>query len=308
MEPQIVFVLSTNYSGSHFLALQLASHSRCTSLGELYHSQRPAARRLQFCFTCPDEKLCPVFGGLEGVPARQLFQRVFENITAMNPAVTTGIDNSKKVEWARRFVGLKGFGLKYIHLVRDPRALVRRWTLSYETEREKAKVRRLTARRCWRHFFDILRGPEDNVYAHKWAYQNRQISRFIQRHGLDAKVVTYDDLVHYPQRVLSDLMGWLGLEFEPGQIQYWDVHHHGTHKPQYMKAPPGGKPQLDLRWREFLSEQVQRRVCSNPEVTAFLTEQSIQFTPTGLTLHPDWEPAADMSDGSCDSAGPISRP
>ena len=94
MQRQIVFVLSTNYAGSHFLSLQLASHSQCISLGEFHRYKRSAARRRQACSICADDEQCPVFHGLDNVALPQLFSKVFENIHALDPAITSGIDNS----------------------------------------------------------------------------------------------------------------------------------------------------------------------------------------------------------------------
>lgn len=45
---QIVYILSTNYAGSHFLALMLASHSRCASVGEV-HQLRKKDELLFWC-------------------------------------------------------------------------------------------------------------------------------------------------------------------------------------------------------------------------------------------------------------------
>jgi hypothetical protein len=297
MERQIVYVLSTNYAGSHFLALQLASHSRCASVGEFHRYRRPAATRRQACSICPDDEQCPVYRGLDEVPLRQLFDRVFANVQAVNPQVTALIDNSKKPDWAARFLDLEGFRQRYVHLVRDPRALVRRWMLCYETPAAKGKVRRLTARRCWPHLLSILRGPEDNVYVHKWAYQNRLISRFIRKNHLDARVITYQDLVQFPERILGDLMGWLGLEFEPRQLEYWTVTHHGSQKPEYMKAPAGGGRFHDLRWQQYLSPEAQQRIPAHPEVRRYLAELGITLNASGLTLHPEWYQPAPARSG-----------
>ncbi len=292
MPRQIVYILSTNYAGSHFLALQLGSHSHCVSVGELHRYGRSADSRRKGCTICPDDAHCPLYGGLDGVPLRGIFERIFANALTLNPAVTTLVDNSKKHDWAERFLGLAGFEQRYIHLVRDPRALVRRWLIGYATPQAKAKVRRLTARRCWRHLVSVLAGPEDNVYAYKWAYQNRLVVDFIRRHNLDARVVTYQDLVQFPERILGELMTWLGLEFEPGQLQYWKIVHHGSQKPEYMKPPSAGARFHDVRWQESLSPEVQQRVATHPEVTRCLKAMGATLGATGLTLHPDWYAAS----------------
>jgi hypothetical protein len=282
MKKQLVFVLSTNYAGSHFLALQLAAHSRCISLGEFHRFKRRGDRRRQACSICENDEQCPVFHGLADTPIPELYDRVFANIAALDPAIVTGIDNSKKTDWAEQFLKLDGYDLRFIHLIRDPRALVRRWMLGYESIAEKAKVRRLMARRCWQHGFSILSGSEANVYVHKWAYQNRLISRFLQNHKLDAKLLTYRDLVHEPTENLRDIMTWLGHEFEPEQLEYWRCEHHGSQKPQYMKKPE--KPKYhDLRWKEFLDEKTRRDIASHLQVTRTLEALQLAMRDDGLT-------------------------
>jgi len=62
--------------------------------------------------------------------------------------------------------------MKYVHLIRDPRTLVRRWMVTYETAPKKRNVRWKTARHVPRRFFQILRGLEWQVYLYKWLWQN----------------------------------------------------------------------------------------------------------------------------------------
>jgi hypothetical protein len=283
MNKQIVFVLSTNYAGSHFLALQLSSHTRCTSLGEFHRFKRRGERRRQACSICDSDEQCPVFRGLADSPVAELYDRVFANIAEMDPGIVAGIDNSKKPAWAERFLDLDGYDRRYIHLIRDPRALVRRWMLCYDSPKAKSKVRRLMARRCWRRGFSILCGSEANVYVNKWAYQNRQISRFIESNRLNATTLTYRDLVQQPEQSISAIMQWLGHEFEPDQLEYWRFQHHGSQKPQYMKKPDTPKYH-DLRWKDFLDTEAQIEIEQHPQVHDYLQHMTITMRDDGLTM------------------------
>ena len=280
MKKQIVFVLSTNYAGSHFLTLQLASHSRCISLGEFHRFKRRGARRRQACSICATDEQCPVFHGLADRPVLELYDRVFANIAELDPEIVTGIDNSKKPEWAARFLELSDrYDLRFIHLIRDPRALVRRWMLLYDTPPEKNKVRRRMARRCWRNGFSILSGSEANVYVHRWAYENRRIVRFLESSGVDCQLLTYRELVHEPVEKIRGLMTWIGHSFEPEQLEYWRFEHHGSQKPQYMKKSAAANYH-DLRWKEFLDESTCAEIAAHPQVAATLE-------PLGLALYED---------------------
>lgn len=275
MDKQIVYILSTNYAGSHFLALQLGSHSRCASIGELHHFRRKNTPH-RACFVCPSDEDCPVFSNLRGTSVGNFYPTIFNNLEAFDPKIATVIDNSKKVRWASRFENMPGYTQKYIHLIRDPRALVRRWAISF-TPYEKKKIRIKTARRCWRHAWDILTGDEANVYIWDWLYENRQISNFIQANSLDAKVVTYHDLVFKADQVLSDLMNWLGHDYEPAQKKYWDFVHHSSVKSSYMCPPETPQKTFDQRWKTFLTEDVQGRIFNHRSIHEYLKKIGLVY-------------------------------
>jgi hypothetical protein len=284
MDRQIVFVLSTNYAGSHFLTLQLGSHSRCTSIGELHHLRRKGTGRVKACRRCESDEACPLFSGLPELPISALYRKLFENLQRYDQNVNVVIDNSKKTRWASCFLDLPGYTKKYIHLIRDPRALIRRWTLCYEGVQAKNKVRRTMARRCWKHPWNILQGDEANVYLWKWLYQNRLITDFIRNNHLDARLVTYHDLVFYPDENLSELMSWLGLDYEPQQKQYWSFVHHGSFKPLYMDPRGDGQRLFDQRWKDLLGEETRRTALTHPGITAYVKDAGLIFDPEkGLT-------------------------
>ena len=268
MAKQIVYILSTNYAGSHFLALQLGSHSRCASIGELHHFRRKNTPH-RACFACPADEECPVFSGLKGKAVKDFYSTIFSNLEVFDPKISAVIDNSKKVRWASRFLDTPGYTRKYIHLIRDPRALVRRWMISFDRPTKK-KMRIKTARRCWRHAWDILTGDEANVYLWDWLYENQQISNFIKVNNLDAKLVTYHDLVSKPDDVLSEIIRWLGYDYEPCQKEYWNFVHHSSVKPSYMKQPNNEQKILDQRWKTFLSEETQRTIFEHRHVHAYV--------------------------------------
>ena len=284
MDRQIVFVLSTNYAGSHFLTLQLGSHSRCASVGELRRFDSKGKRRFKICYRCGKDDQCPVFSGVRNLPAQAMFGKLFENLHDYAPEVHTIIDNSKNTRWASRFLDLSGYKKRYIHLVRDPRALIRRWTLVYENPQAKQRMKRMMARRCWRHAWDILRGDEANVYLWKWLHHNKLITDFIRDNDLDASLITYHDLVCHADETLGRLMDWLGLDYEPAQKQYWSFVHHGSVKPGYMFPENEGRTLYDQRWKEFLDEKTQQAALTHAGINAYVRELGLNFDPDkGLT-------------------------
>ncbi len=278
MSPQVVFVLSTSYAGSHFLTLQLGSHSRCISIGEFHHFKYDKAEYpKKECFRCASDEECPLFQGIGDTPIRHLYERLFANIRANFPGVDTIIDNSKHPRWSRRFLRTDAFRSKFIHLLRDPRALLRRWTLFYDTERSRRILRMRMTRRCWRHAYDILSGSDINVFLWLWWYRNKMTTDYIRRNALEARVVTYSDLVLEPDRVLGELMPWLGLEYEPSQKAYWQFSHHGSVKPQYMQPPKEGLFALDQRWKDFLSEEAKQEALDHTPIRHYLEDVGLRF-------------------------------
>ena len=104
MKNQVVYVLSTNYAGSHFLALQLASHTRCISLGEAHWVRREKEDFTCLCHACDSDEICPAFRGIVGNGGIDVYDRLLENLCDHAPDVQTLIDNSKKTRWASRFL------------------------------------------------------------------------------------------------------------------------------------------------------------------------------------------------------------
>ena len=131
------------------------------------------------------------------------------------------------------------------------------------------------ARRCWKNFWNIWKGNEASVYIWKWVYQNQLITDFIKSQRLDAQVVTYHDLVWEPDRILSGLMDWIGVEYEPEQTKYWKFIHHGSTK--YMQAPKEGQRIFDQRWIEFLDEDTQWDAFTRPAVLDYLDKIGLRF-------------------------------
>jgi hypothetical protein len=279
---QIVYILSTNYAGSHFLSLMLGSHSRCTSLGEIHRFRRKVKRR-EVCLLCGRDEICPVMKGISYEKLPWIYDIVFSNLAQMDPNIRTVIDNSKKVEWAERFLGLQDYDLKFIHLIRDPRALVRRWLNNNDTPEKRWKKRSQLARHNLLLAPRILRGKDEEVFAYKWVLDNRKITRFLERHRLNHRIVTYRDLAVERERTIGELVDWMGYAFEPEQVHYWKFVHHGSRKKDYDSTGRNGERLFDLRWRQDLSPEAQRRITENIKVKDYITSLDLVLQPDGLT-------------------------
>ena len=126
MKQTVVSILSTPFAGSHFLSLMLGSNSRTRHVGELnLLAKKPSERALVEC----DLKRGHILDGIGSENINDVYQIIFSRVP---PGIDVLIDASKRVSWANRFIGDDRHARKYIHLIRDPRALVRRYgTRSY---------------------------------------------------------------------------------------------------------------------------------------------------------------------------------
>ena len=283
MPRQIVTILSTNYAGSHFLSLMLGSHSRAAHIGEV-RSQRRAYRKPRVpCHLCDDLSQCPIVRGVTPGSIDNVYDTIFNNFDDAN--LDALVDTSKQIDWARRFVGHKRYRIRYIHLIRDPRALVRRWTQLYAgSVRKRWHERWKAARRPPGSFASLLTGRQWRVYLSRWLTENQRISRFIRRYDLDATVVTYRDAALEPEPTVRRIMTWLELPFEPGQLEYWQFDHHGSEKRDYEWIKRQQTRYFDQRWKEDLGDQVQQAITHDVPVCDYLDAQDLELTDEGLVV------------------------
>ena len=273
---KIVYILSTNYAGSHLLSLCIAGHSRFQHIGEakgLRYNKHPDRQR---CGICNGHENCPVLRGITPNNIDNIYDIVFSNI---GPGVHGLVDNSKKPFWAQRFLSDKRYEKKMVFLVRDPRALMRRWLIDEKLNlfHERLKLLKYPPRYLKK---SILGDPVD-IYLGKWLQQNWKIQNFISKYNLDSFLLTYHDLVINEAEVLPDLMNWLGERYEPGQEKYWNFTHHGSTKPEYRETKD---IQLDCRWKDYLEQEQQDRITSDHYIRAFIKQCGMTMNDDGLTL------------------------
>lgn len=277
IEPHVVFILSTNYAGSHLLLQLLAAHPCCAGVGELHNYRKFRERGSRSGNVVNDYLEHPAFAALDALPEADWHARIFERLQATQPALTHLIDNSKRSEWAARFEPARS---RYVHLLRDPRALVSRWLDSYDTPRALAgQRRRVLRRRPW------LAGRLDpvRVYVEKWLLANRAISRFVARRAGTARV-TYRDLASSTSATLTQLMPAFGLSFETAQLDYGAAGSAlGTRKRDYQDAARDSVIALDLRWQERLGAQQRRAVETHVALARYLAELGLELADDGLT-------------------------
>jgi hypothetical protein len=277
MKRKIVYILSTDFAGSHFLSLMLGSNSKAEHLGEVKHLNRAGVRMRWVCYVCEQRPGgCEIMAGINPGNIDQIYDTIFSRIA---PGKTTLIDASKQITgWADRFVGRQDYERKYIHLIRDPRALVRRWAMNSNYKRW-IKRRRYIAKR-WP--LAALAGSYD-VSAHLWLAYNLDITEFIAKHKAPSILVTYEDLALHTDREVARLCDFIGLPYEPAQLDYWNFQHHGTQKKDYAGK---NERSFDTRWKEFLKPAEIARILANEKVNRYLSSQNLAYDENGITRKP----------------------
>lgn len=278
----IVFILSTSYSGSHYLSLMLGSHSRAMHLGEIHRVRMGNRLRLEhLCFACRDRGFCPIFSGIAPNEVGQVYDTIFSRI---DPSVDVLVDNSKLARgWAEQFLDHDAYERKYVHLIRDPRALVRRWLLKRASWMTGVRRRWRIARAFPNRLLTAAFAATPDVLTYQWLQLNQRITQFIARHRLDAQVLTYHDVARYPDVELRKLTEWVGLPYESGQPEYWKFAHHGTQKTEYEWVKKQRSQHIDLRWQADLEASLQERITRNADVESYLNGLGLRVCPDGLT-------------------------
>lgn len=271
---KIVYILSTSYAGSHFLSQLLGGHSKALHLGELAVLTREKFEG-DIARECRLER-GSVLQGLDSRNAAQFYDVISSRI---DPGIELLVDASKKLDWAARFLDNTTYERKYIHLIRDPRALVNRRLADGGTPRERRRLRFRVSRRYPSLMLSIWFAPEADLWAHWWLFQNRRITQFLRENHLDSTVVTYRDVAVNRETEIPRLMSWLGMAFERSQLEFWNKEFIGTLKRKYEGFQG---EYFDARWKTALAPEVQNRITRIRQIRRYLEDLNIQFSDDGL--------------------------
>lgn len=278
LKKKLIFILSSNYSGSHFLSLMLGSHSKGVHLGELKNVYKMGG--FDKCYVCQNGSECDLFHGVDKHKKNELYDFLFSRVEKETAFL---VDASKKPRWFREFVNLSDYDIYLIHLVRDPRALARRWLMRFSEQKTGFRERIKQIRKNPGKLFKLLFCDSLTVCLYKWISQNRDIVNFIDESGLSYKRVTYKQLATETDQALESIFNWIGLEYERGQKEYWNFPHHGSQKEDYQWInKQGGGTYFDQRWREYLNSDQIKHIESHSDLQAFLKSISVEFSQEGL--------------------------
>ena len=278
MKKKLIFILSSNYSGSHFLSLMLGSHSQGMHLGELKNVYKMGG--FDRCYVCQSGAECELFHGIGKHEIKDLYGFLY---TRVGDETNFLVDASKKPRWFKEFVNLNDYDIYLIHLVRDPRALARRWLMRFSEKKTGLRERIKQIRKNPVKAAQLLLGDSLTVCLYKWISQNRDIVSFIEESGFPYKRVTYKELATDTDQTLESIFDWVGLKYEKEQKDYWNFPHHGSQKADYQWInKQGGGTYFDQRWREYLNSDQINRIESHRDLQIFLKSMAVEFSQEGL--------------------------
>jgi hypothetical protein len=255
----VAFILCSTRSGSTWLALMLGSNSRAQYAGELNHMYRAGP---EACSLCSERsRVCPLFHDVASFRPREIHAALLERTSKDVLA-----DNSKSISWARKTLDAAP-EKQYIHLLRDPRAVVNAW-------RSRGRGKGLE----------------------RWIDENYEVRRFLEERGLSYRVVTYNELADHTDEALRGLCDWLGLAYEPAQKSYWEFEHHGAGRNgatasflrDYVASDDAFYAERrktnfhDRRWQTELAESDQRAIAEDARLQRLLRDFGYALSQEGL--------------------------
>jgi hypothetical protein len=188
----VVYIVSCPFSGSTWLNLMLASHSRAFGIGEMDKFDRDFGKVL--CNVHGAE--CPFWTRFDPASPEDRYAQV-----ARLSGRDFIINNNKAIETVGDHTDPQIRG-KYIFLLRDGRAV----TASRLRKKPGETIRQ--GARWWKKVF------------------HEKYDRFRSFPAADRLDVHYEALMDDTAGQMRRICDFLGIEYEPGMLEYWNFDHH----------------------------------------------------------------------------------
>lgn len=245
--PRIVYVASVTHSGSTLVDLVLGAHSQLESLGELKVLSRARndkrERVLAGRCTCgaDSKETCTFWRGVDArlrqevgcglhdvdldAPDEPTFRSHNRALFAAASAVSGAawiVDSSKSPRRLRRLLAT-GFDVRPIHLTRSPYGVT---------------------------YSHIKKGRSTTQGALRYTKTRLQLEWLLR--GVPHATLRYESFVRQPEAEMGRIMAWLGLGFEPRQLDWTAGPHHNIcgNRMRFATTP---EIRLDEAWRNALS-------------------------------------------------------
>lgn len=199
---QIIYIVSSPYSGSTWISFVLGSHPEVATLGE--HWRRFRGKRDSECRTCEHRGLahCEILQGITQTPPQEAYAAPLQRFAVRG--VKTLVDNSKHLDWLEELIACGAcdlFSMRVIHLIRDPRG----WITSVTG-----------------------RNPQISVAALLSQWKQKTIEQKARLAMLDLPTlrISYDMACLDSERVLEKLSAFVGVRYDLENLRYWEREHH----------------------------------------------------------------------------------
>ena len=252
---KIIYIASAAHSGSTLLDLMLNAHSRIVTVGEikklaLYTRGYKAHKRC----TCGSRSVlqCPFWNEVgaaiaELSPGRTLAdldvdsdkdlgtfhadnRLLFQAVGKVSGADII-VDSSKSRGRLEMLLATPGLEVFPVFLVRNPKGQI--LSLSRSAERKKKES-----------------AADFGKFISNYSIMNVAIHQLLRRRPHFK--VRYEQLVQRPAEVLSSLMTWIGVEYEPQQLNFADHERHNIDGNR-MRRHSSSEIRLDDSWRRELN-------------------------------------------------------
>lgn len=290
--PKYVYICSAGHSGSTLLDMVLGSHSKVESLGEISFLAQNISINLRCSCGVPIKECAvwrEVTARLGARLGVDLMKTPYALNMGSHARAFVTIDRSYQTPWflaRRRFLlGLSylqlRFGWKFLEpLLRSIKHGVGNNFLVYDTVREvtgaamvvdssKSYLKAVELHRQNPRDVRILLLTRDGrgvMYSNMkrkrsraesvagWVNQYARALPLLRRHVDPAHVfqVKYEDLAADPSSEMRRICDYLGLQFEPGMLDFAAVTHHSTDGND-MRFSRHSEIRIDMKWKQALT-------------------------------------------------------
>lgn len=271
---KVALILSPGRSGQTWLNLMLGAHPRILSVGELALVEK-VGRFDGACSVCDGE--CPFWSEFDRAWDRKT--NLFEALARQSGKPVVSIVGSHRFK--EHFAG-DGLEVYTIRLIRDGRAV----TASYLRKYAETPYEDLVAR---------------------WVKQSAAMDRKTRRAGPGRGLtLRYEDLVEDTPGRLGAICRMMGLEYDPGMIDYWRTLQHivagnqGTvsfMRGHFGLKTPAGYKMVD---EKFYKEQMANRFKDVRWRQELGPERLRQFEMVGGVLNKSYGYGTDVKLGALD--------
>jgi hypothetical protein len=216
---QVAFMTGSGHSGTTLLHLIISSHSRAFGLGELMH----LGRSDRVCSVC--EGACPFW---DVRADKAVLRRYFTRRSFGAPIVLLAARYQRSfyrhaLEWSERDLVLDS--TKSIRWISRQLVPSRHWrdmrpVLFFMSRDGRAVVNSYLRKNPGRSVDEV---------AHEWKERIERAQRFFASVPSDRRFrVVYEELATRPQEIVPPICDFLGLDYEPAMLRYWEHDHHLT--------------------------------------------------------------------------------